>query len=62
MSRITKTRLIQRFQIDDIEDDEEEDVKPKTSTDDISGDKLIQASKKRKTTATTRTKATKKAN
>jgi replication factor C subunit 1 len=49
-----------QFQIDDIPDDEEEDVKPKESTDDISGDKLIQAPKKRKTAGTTKTKASKK--
>lgn len=44
-------------QIDDIPDDEEEDVKPKESIDDISGDKLIQAPKKRKAVGTTKAKA-----
>ncbi|KAF7775848.1 hypothetical protein Agabi119p4_4241 [Agaricus bisporus var. burnettii] len=47
--------------IDDILDDEEEDVKPKESIDDISGDKLIQAPKKRKAVGTAKAKAKTKA-
>jgi replication factor C subunit 1 len=49
-----------QLQIDDIPDDEEEDAKPKESVDDISGDKLIQASKKKKAAGTTKAKRSKK--
>ncbi|KAF9449482.1 DNA replication factor C, large subunit [Macrolepiota fuliginosa MF-IS2] len=46
--------------IDDIEEEEEEEVKTKESSDDLVGDKLIKAPRKKKAAASTKAKASKK--